>query len=71
MSLFFFACSYCTSGDTYVVLWGDKMAKTVQIVCTNIFQCADTDALKEEFTQKMIELINQLEKSKDISIPMR
>jgi len=47
------------------------MAKTVQIVCTNIFQCADTDALKEEFTQKMIELINQLEKSKDISIPMR
>lgn len=63
--------TYRTSKDTYAVLWGDKMAKTAQIICTNIFKRTDMDTLKDEFAQKMIELINQLEKNKFISTPMR
>jgi len=58
----------------------NEMAKTVQIICTSVFKSADTDAFedeitnnttKREITKKMIELINQLEKNKETSSPMR
>lgn len=40
------------------------MAGSVKIVCTNVFKTTDKALFKKEYTQKWIELINELEKSK-------
>ena len=44
------------------------MPKEAEISCKNVFKCEDKSALKKEFNQKWIELINQLEKSVDIKV---
>ena len=44
------------------------MPKEAEISCKNVFKCEDKSALKKEFNQKWIELINQLEKSKETGI---
>lgn len=40
------------------------MPKEAEITCKNVFKCNDEVALKKEFTQKWVELINQIEKGK-------
>ena len=45
------------------------MPKEAEISCKNVFKCEDKSALKKEFNQKWIELINQLEKSKGQVLP--
>lgn len=42
------------------------MAQEVQLIVKNIFKNADMDTSKKDFTQKWIELINQMEKNKNI-----
>lgn len=44
---------------------GDWMARETQIICTNVFKNDREEKLKEEFTQKWIELIHQIEKNKE------
>lgn len=46
------------------------MPKEAEISCKNVFKCEDKSALKKEFNQKWIELINQLEKSKGQVLPV-
>ena len=45
---------------------GDNMANNTQIACKNVFKSSDEALLKKEFNQKLIELINQMEKGKGI-----
>jgi len=45
------------------------MAQEVQLIVKNIFKNADMDTSKKDFTQKWIELINQMEKNKNILPP--
>lgn len=45
------------------------MAQEVQVIVKNIFKNADIDISKNNFTQKWIELINQMEKNKNILPP--
>jgi len=46
------------------------MAKTVShVICKNVFKNIDHKTIQTVFTQKFIELINQLEKSKGIIKP--
>lgn len=41
------------------------MAKTnTQVICKNIFKSSDNKTVKATFTQRLLELINQLEKKK-------
>lgn len=47
------------------------MPKEAEISCKNVFKCEDKWALKKEFNQKWIELINQLEKSKGQVLPVK
>lgn len=47
------------------------MQKEAEISCKNVFKCEDKSALKKEFNQKWIELINQLEKSKGQVLPVK
>ena len=47
------------------------MPKEAEISCKNVFKCEDKSALKKEFNQKWIELINQLEKSKGQVLPVK
>lgn len=47
------------------------MAQEVQVIVKNIFKNADMDTSKRDFTQKWIELINQMEKNKNILPPPR
>lgn len=48
---------------------GDKMVKSnVEIICKNVFKNSDNKTIRTAFTQKFIELINQLEKTK-VSTP--
>lgn len=47
------------------------MPKEAEISCKNVFKCEDESALKKEFNQKWIELINQLEKSKGQVLPVK
>ena len=46
------------------------MPKEAEISCKNVFKCEDKSALKKEFNQKWIELINQLEKSKGLFVSL-
>ncbi len=48
---------------------GIHMAQEVQVIVKNIFKNADMDMSKKELTQKWIELINQMEKNKNILPP--
>ena len=41
------------------------MANNTIIVCTNVFKHEDSVELKKCFTDKWVELINQLEKTKN------
>ena len=41
--------------------------KNEQLKIENIFKCKDNIRLKEEYTKKWIELINRIEKSKEIN----
>ena len=45
------------------------MAQEVQVIVKNIYKNADMDTSKKGFTQKWIELINQMEKNKNIPPP--
>lgn len=47
------------------------MPKEAEISCKNVFKCEDKSALKKEFNQKWIELINQLEKPKGQVLPVK
>jgi hypothetical protein len=38
-----------------------------QVICKNIFKGRDNQTIQAVFTQKFIELINQLEKTKELS----
>lgn len=51
--------------------WKIIMPKEAEISCKNVFKCEDKSALKKEFNQKWIELINQLEKSKGQVLPVK
>lgn len=42
------------------------MANNTQVSCKNVFKSSDETLLKKEFNQKLIELINQMEKGKGI-----
>ncbi len=45
------------------------MAQQAQLIVKNIFKTSDMDTFKKDFTQKWIELINQMEKNKNILPP--
>ncbi len=45
------------------------MAQEVQVIVKNIFKNVDMDTSKKDFAQKWIELINQMEKNKNIFPP--
>lgn len=45
------------------------MAQEVQVIVKNVFKNADMDTSKKDLTQKWIELINQMEKNKNILPP--
>lgn len=45
------------------------MAQEIQVTVKNIFKNADMDTSVKDFTQKWIELINQMEKNKNILPP--
>ena len=47
------------------------MPKEAEISCKNVFNCEDKSALKKEYNQKWIALINQLEKSKGQVLPVK
>lgn len=47
------------------------MANEITVICTNIFKNKDKEAFTEAFTLKWIELINQYEKNKGQSVPVR
>jgi hypothetical protein len=48
---------------------GIYMAQEVQVIVKNIFKNADMDTSVKDLTQKWIELINQMEKNKNILPP--
>lgn len=41
--------------------------KVVQIICRNVFKSGESSTSKSQYTQKMIELINFLERNKSIN----
>ncbi len=43
---------------------GDYMSNKTQVACTNVFKNGNEILLKKEFNQRLIELINQVEKNK-------
>lgn len=45
------------------------MAQEVQVIVKNVFKNADMYTSKKDFTQKWIELINQMEKNKNFIPP--
>ncbi|WP_444641639.1 hypothetical protein ACRQU7_15330 [Caproiciproducens sp. R1] len=45
--------------------------KEMQVTCKNVFKSGENTTLKEQFTQKWIEIINQIEKNKRIAIGKR
>lgn len=47
------------------------MPKESEVSCKNVYKCNDKAALKKEFTQKWVELINQSEKAKKQATPAK
>lgn len=45
--------------------------KETQVICKSVFKSGGNTTLKEQFTQKWIEVINQIEKNKRITTEKR